>query len=244
MSDPTTADDLGIQPPRWGLGDVVVAFIAAQVASLIGFTLFAASKGVPAESLAERLTIGETALLQVPLTIVFLGGPVLVTRIRGNGPLIDLGWTARWRDMPIGLAIGVACQFVLVPLVSLPVLWLTDTDIESLEAPARELTDRAQGPGVGLLILVVVVAAPLAEELFFRGFLQRALVRRWPVWPGLFVTSLVFGVSHFQPLQFPALAAFGLVLSVLAHRTGRLGRNTWAHVGFNATTVVLLLAER
>lgn len=37
-------------------------------------------------------------------------------------------------------------------------------------------------------------------------------------------------------------AASGLVLSIPAHRTGRLGRCIWAHVGSNATTVVTLLA--
>ena len=60
----------------------------------------------------------------------------------------------------------------------------------------------------------------------------------------MIVTAVVFGASHFQLLQFPALAAFGLVLSIIAHRTGRLGMNTWAHVGFNATTVVILLSQR
>ena len=66
--------------------------------------------------------------------------------------------------------------------------------------------------------------------------------RSLPIWPAMVITSVLFGISHFQALQLPALAAFGLVLSILAHRTGRLGRSIWAHVGFNATTVVLLLA--
>ena len=86
--------------------------------------------------------------------------------------------------------------------------------------------------------------APLAEEVFFRGMLQRTLARSWPAWAAMLATALLFAASHFQGVQFPALAAFGLVLSVLAHRTGRLGLCTWAHVGFNATTVALLLAER
>ncbi len=90
-------------------------------------------------------------------------------------------------------------------------------------------------------MLVVVVAAPLAEEVFFQGMLQRTLARRLPIWPTMLITSVLFGVSHVQALQLPALAAFGLVLSVLAHRTGRLGPSIWAHVGFNATTVVALL---
>ena len=231
--------------PRWGFPDVVVAFIVAQLASLSGFLLFAAAKGVPAADLdTESLTIGEVALLQVPLWLGLLGVPLLATKLRGNGPVVDLGWWSTWRDVPVGLAIGLACQFVLVPLVTLPVFLLSDADQESLEEPARELTDKATGLGVLVLVLVVVVAAPLAEEVFFRGLLQRTLARRWPIWPAMIVTSLAFGASHFQALQFPALAAFGLVLSYIAHRTGRLGLNTWAHVGFNATTVVVLLAER
>ena len=66
--------------------------------------------------------------------------------------------------LAVGLAIGVACQFVLVPLVTLPVFLLSDVETEDLEAPARELTDKATGPGVLVLVLVVVVMAPLAER--------------------------------------------------------------------------------
>lgn len=231
--------------PRWGLADVVVAFLVAQLASFAGFVAYAAVEGVPVENLdADALSITEVALLQVPLWLGLLGVPLLATRLRGNGPVVDLGWRTTWRDVPAGLAIGVACQYVLVPLVTLPVFLLSDADRDALEEPARELTDKATGAGVLVLVLVVVVMAPLAEEVFFRGLLQRTLARSWPIWPAMIVTSLAFGASHLQALQFPALAAFGLVLSYLAHRTGRLGLNTWAHVGFNATTVVVLLAQR
>lgn len=229
--------------PSWGAVDVIVAFVVAQMASLIGFSLFAMAKGVPVAELdRDVLTIAEVALLQVPLWLGLLGVPLIATRLRGNGPRRDLGLWSTVADAPIGLAIGVACQLILVPIVTLPIFLLSDTDQAELEAPARELTEKAQGPGVLVLVLVVVVAAPLAEEVFFRGMLQRLLARRWPIWPSMLVTAVLFGVSHFQWLQLPALAAFGLVLSLLAHRTGRLGRSIWAHVGFNATTVVALLA--
>lgn len=229
--------------PRWGVVDLVVAFVVAQLASALGFALFAAAQGVPVGALdTDALTIGEVALLQVPLWLGLLGVPLLATRLRGNGPRRDLGLVTTVRDAPIGLAIGVACQLVLVPLVTLPIFIFTDTDQEALEAPARELTDKAHGPGVAILVLVVVVAAPLAEEVFFRGMLQRTLGRHLPIWAAVLITSVLFGVSHLQGLQLPALVAFGVVLSVLAHRSGRLGPSIWAHVGFNATTVVALLA--
>ncbi len=240
MSDPEVVDTS--DAPRWGVADVVVAFVVGQIASLLGFVVYAAIRGVPLDSVdPAELGIGEVALLQIPLWVGLLGVPLIATRLRGNGPVRDLGLWMRSSDVSIGLAIGVACQLVLVPLVSLPIFIFTDTDQSALEAPARELTDKAHGAGVVVLALVVVVAAPIAEEVFYRGMLQRTLMRHWPAWPSMIVTAVAFGASHFQGLQFPALAAFGLVLSYLAHRTGRLGRNIWAHVGFNATTVVLLV---
>lgn len=231
-------------PPRWGVADVLVAFVVAQVASVVGVVVFASAKGISAADFTtDSLSIGEVALLQLPLWLGLLGMPLFSTWRRGNGPVVDLGLRSTVRDAPIGLAIGVACQFVLVPLVTLPVFLLTDVDQDELEAPARELTDKATGIGVLVLVLVVVVGAPLAEEVFYRGLLQRTIARKLPTWPTLVITALLFGASHFQALQFPALAAFGLVLGLIAHRTGRLGMNIWAHVGFNATTVVILLSR-
>lgn len=224
--------------------DLLVAFVVGQVAVGVAVVLYAVATGATADDLTtEALSIGEIALLQVPLWLGLLVVPLVATRIRGNGAVRDLGLWMRWKDAPTGLAIGVACQFVLVPLVTLPIIELTGSSMEDVEEPARELTDKATGPGVLLLILVVAIGAPIAEEVFYRGMLQRTLGRRLSLWPTIIITSVLFGASHLQPLQFVALASFGAVLSYLAHRTGRLGMSIWAHVGFNLTTVLILLAR-
>lgn len=238
-TDPAEA----VPAPRWGAVDLVVAFVISQVASAVGFFVFALSKGLERASqdvVENALTITEIALLQVPLWFGLLGVPLASSRWRGNGPRVDFGLWMKWSDVPKGIGIGLACQLVLVPLVTIPVFLLSDADRADLEAPARDLTDKAHGAGILILALVVVVAAPLAEEVFFRGMLLRTLLRRLGAWPAMIVSALLFGLSHLQPLQFPALAAFGLVLAVLVRRSGRLGPAIWAHVGFNATTVLAL----
>jgi uncharacterized protein len=53
---------------------------------------------------------------------------------------------------------------------------------------------------------------------------------------------LIFGLSHFELLQLPALVLAGAVFGWLAHRAGRLGPAIAAHVAFNMVTVVALLA--
>jgi membrane protease YdiL (CAAX protease family) len=42
-------------------------------------------------------------------------------------------------------------------------------------------------------------------------------------------------------LQFPALLVFGIILGVLAWRSGRLGPAIWAHLGFNVVAAAGLL---
>lgn len=243
--EPTSTADADAVTPRWGGVDLFVGFLVAQILSVVGFAVYAAVEGLSTTDIdIDEIPLSHMALLQIPLWIGLGIVPLVATRIRGNGAVRDLGARMVASDAPVGLFVGVLCQLVLVPVVSLPLLMLTDTDMEELSAPAESLADRATGWGVAVLVLVVVVAAPLAEELFYRGMMQRTFERhlRWGM--AALITSVLFGLSHFQLLQLPALVAFGFVLSYLARRSGRLGMSVWAHVGFNATTVVVLLALR
>jgi membrane protease YdiL (CAAX protease family) len=182
------------------------------------------------------------AVLQAFLWLGLLGAPVLAARTKGNGVVEDFGLRFRLIDVPVGLAIGVASQLVLVPLVSLPWIMLLGKDLDDLDDSARELADKATDPlGVALLFVIVVLGAPVVEELFFRGLLQRSLLRRMGPVLAVAISAFVFGVTHFQLLQFPALVAFGAILGFLALRTGRLGPSIVAHMAFNAVTVIALV---
>jgi hypothetical protein len=221
--------------------DAAWGFAVAVVASAVAVTILVEVAG---HDRTDDLTMAQQALLQVPLWIGLLGAPLWATRRGGGYPVDELGLRTRWRDVPSGLAIGVATQLVLVPLLYLPILELTNTTTDELSAPARELTDRATDPlGVLLLVVIVGVGAPVVEEIFYRGLVQRSLRRRLPAAGSVVVTALLFGGSHFQLLQLPALVMFGIVAGYLAERHGRLGPAIWAHVGFNLVTVVVLLGS-
>ena len=73
--------------------------------------------------------------------------------------------------------------------------------------------------------VLVCVMAPIAEELFFRGFCFTAL-RRWiGLVPGALLTGLIFGGIHAgsaDAVFLPPLAFLGMALCVLYYRTGSL----------------------
>ncbi|MCU0270884.1 MAG: CPBP family intramembrane metalloprotease [Acidimicrobiales bacterium] len=94
-----------------------------------------------------------------------------------------------------------------------------------------------------MLVIIVGIGAPIAEEIFYRGLALGAMQRRWGATWGLVASSGLFALTHNQPLQFPALLAFGLVLGWMVQRTGRLGPAVWAHLGFNMTAALALVLD-
>lgn len=240
VTPPGAAGDL--PPVRWGLGDAWIGLLIGNVAAVfVGAAILSATGYAGTDS--DDLPLGIIAVLQVPLWAGYLTMPLYAAHRKGNGLVADFGLRVRALDVPVGLVIGVASQLLLVPLVYVPIFWVIGQ--RDVSADARALTDRATDPvGVVLLILIVVVGAPIVEELFFRGLLLRSAERRWgKVW-AVVVSSLIFGAVHLQPLQFPALVAVGVVFALLALKTGRLGPSIFAHMGFNAVAVISLLASR
>ena len=220
--------------PRWGLGDVAVGLIPIY----LGAVALLATRG-DADTGDAEITLASLVLGSVFYWAFFVGVPAVATARKGNGMVRDLGLAARPLDLPVGFALGVFTQAVLVPLLYVPVSLFRDIDVSS---NARDVTDAASGLGIAALALVVAVGAPIAEELFFRGLLLRSLDRRLGRGWALVGSAVVFGVSHLQGIELPALIMFGLIAGHLAQRTGRLGPSIAAHVGFNAWTLFVLVA--
>ena len=93
-----------------------------------------------------------------------------------------------------------------------------------------------------LLVLIVVVGAPLVEELLYRGLLQRSIATVLGALPALMVTSLWFMIVHPSPVEYPGLLLAGLVFGGGVVVTGRLGASIVTHAAFNATGIGVVLA--
>jgi uncharacterized protein len=227
---------------RWGLGDAALGWVLAQIGGAIAVAIVLAINDDTTD--VEDLSLAWVAVAQLGLWIGLLGVPVVASKLKGHGPVRDYGLRSEGWDAPLGFAAGLLTQLLLIPLLYGPIFWLTDLDSSDLEDPARGLTDRATDSfGITMLILIVGIGAPIVEEIFYRGLLQRSLERRFGVWPGILGSALLFGASHFQLLQLPALVLFGIVLGLLAQRTGRLAAPIAAHIVFNMTTVLFLVGS-
>jgi membrane protease YdiL (CAAX protease family) len=89
--------------------------------------------------------------------------------------------------------------------------------------------------------LVVVLAAPLVEELLYRGLGFGLLAPFVGPWPAILVTGVAFGLAHGLVLGLPVLSIFGITLGWLRWQTGSVLPGMTAHALFNAAALVVAL---
>jgi membrane protease YdiL (CAAX protease family) len=192
---------------------------------------------------ADRWPLWLIATTFIPLWAAVLVALVAVSRRYGSGRFRrDYGIQLWPVDVPVGLLVGVVTQLVFVRLLYRALSVVIDTS--SLEKPARQLTDKASGWGIVLLVVVVAIGAPVVEEMFYRGLVLRSFQARINDVIALILSAFLFAAAHFELLQLPGLFLFGLVAGFLAKRARRLGPAIFAHIGFNAATIVDLIIQR
>lgn len=220
---------VGCWAAAWLIGSGVVASVAI---ALMG------------GELDGDLSIPELTVAAVVGWAAFVLGTWIVSRRYGSGSMrADYAISARPIDL-LGVPLGVAGQLLLVPALYVPLRWVwPDTfDAERLEERARDLADRAEGGAVVLLVLVVVVGAPIVEELVYRGMLQRSIGAATRPLVGLAIASVWFALIHLAPVEYPGLALAGLLFGATVWWTDRLGPAIITHAAFNATGLALVLA--
>lgn len=95
-----------------------------------------------------------------------------------------------------------------------------------------------------LVIVAVVILAPIAEEVFFRGVVFNAWLReggrRW----AFFGSSALFAVIHLSVVSLLPIFLLGLALAWVYHRTGSLLAPIVMHATVNGISVALALLVR
>ena len=113
---------------------------------------------------------------------------------------------------------------VQLALALLPAVWMTDYN---------DHMERLLSNGL-IPALSIAVAAPLTEELMFRGVIQPRLERAMPVWAAVVVQAVLFRRDPRTPIQMVYAFLLGLVFGFLRSRTGSILPGFAAHAAFNA----------
>jgi membrane protease YdiL (CAAX protease family) len=208
-----------LPPPRpWGhLSTIAWAIVAALASAVAGAAMLALL--FPDLS---TIDVMKDARLFAWLSLAAVIGELVV--LYGAAKLA--GWSAREylglvmpsrRELIFSLAVIVALVVVIDT-----VTWLLGRDVVTPFQVDIYRSARETGSWLPLLI-AVVVGAPLAEEIMFRGFLFRGWARTpRQVWPAIIVISALWALMHTQYNWFGIGQIFiiGLVLGWLRWASG------------------------
>ena len=84
----------------------------------------------------------------------------------------------------------------------------------------------------------VAIAAPIAEEIFFRGFVFAGLVQRMSPLLAMVISGALFGIAHFEKWSFLPIFAIGFGLAWVYYNTRSLWVNIVSHATINSISLV------
>lgn len=201
-------------------------------------------------AISSRVGPGETRLLAPWATIVLMAATFLGAAV---------AWWLRRRTLPVILlrgstlraaSIALACGIASLALSLIAILLRSWFGVEL--APSNEGHLQALAAHPLALVLLVVLVAPVVEELVFRHMLLRRFLGAGRPWLGLLLTSLLFGVLHEASagdrdlathlLTLGLYVAMGAVLGLAYIATGRYWVAVAAHALNNAVPTLGMLA--
>jgi membrane protease YdiL (CAAX protease family) len=255
----------GIGPP--GLVHLAIVLCAILVLyPLAGYVLtmiatgarpIVPDAGAPDPSLLSRIRFAQVAgqLLVLALPVFWLakrfsGSPSAF----GRGNLIWLGFVRPSGFRPLlaaacGMLLLQPLMYTVVELQNLALPMLGPAGLELLRQQAQLESFIRKLAGFGsfpefLAVTGMLVATPaLCEELFFRGYVQRAFMGRLRPGAAVFLSGFVFALFHMEPANIVPLTLLGGFIGYIYRKTGTLAVPGAAHAANNFAALMLLRAE-
>jgi hypothetical protein len=218
---------------------IVGFFFVGQVLLPIVLGLVQQVLRLELSDLGER---GKAAYILANYGLLAAGGlGVLFWSIRAWLPLPD-GWfrvslRGRWWLWGLGGYVAALPLVVAVSLVNQQI-WQGRGGSNQILPIALESKD---GVAVAVFFATAAIAAPIFEEILFRGFLLPSLTRYMPVWGAIVLSSFLFAVAHLNLSEVLPLMTLGMVLGFVYARSRNLLASMLVHGLWNAGTLLSLV---
>lgn len=217
----------------------IVQFAAVRViasAAVANGTITAAGKSTAElqeelNSLINRYSLHLTALTNVvliPIYILLLMGD---EKKRKNS--LGIRYTAPGiKRLGVVFVLGMSAAVSVNVIVSL-------SQIARFSPKYQQVSEVIYSGGLFMEIVSAVIAAPILEELFFRGMIYKRLRDMINVKAAVVISALFFGAFHGNLVQFVYAFIIGLMLAYVYEKFKTIWAPVIFHVGANLISVLI-----
>ncbi len=220
--------------PVW----VFVGIFTAQYL-LVGLALLLDFAGVSLEyynQVVVNTTL--TALLYVLSLIIIVGLPYKLIKDITTKNDLGLSRLPNWTDIivaPAGLIIYFVLSSVLILIATQILPWFDVNEVQN--TGFNQINQHFE---LILAFMSLVIIAPIAEEIIFRGYLYGRLKKYMPVWVAIFMTSITFGFIHGAWNLAIDTFALSILLCLLRESTGSIWASILLHMAKNGIAFYIL----
>lgn len=220
---------------------VAFAFYLAQ-ALLAGVLLLLNAAGVKFDTLnAAVLNTSLAGAVYLLSLVLAIGLPWWIKRWKVTRRELGVHQSLSWRDLLLSPP-----AYVLYMLLSASTIAVATQLIPSFDITQPQdvlFSGLGQNYEFILAFTTLVIIAPIAEELLFRGYLFGKLLRYVPIWLAVLLTSILFGAVHGQWNVGVDTFVLSLVLCSLRLYTGTIWAGVVLHMIKNGIAFYLLFVN-
>ncbi len=232
---------------RWNIGDIFKVFLFYFFMMLVGIpVLLKVSKQIFRFDLIEAFG-QNTILLSLSLVVNILTCLYVFYIIRvGYGlPVTSLGFTVHnWkRDVKT----GIKHYLIVLPVIILAgfvvdfILRIFGIVPEQQDILNKILNEDSLGV-LTFMFFFGMLAAPVVEEILFRGFLQSAVRTAFGRLKAILISGFLFALVHLNVHVFLQIFILGLLLAYLFEKTESLIAPITVHICHNTATLAFLIS--
>lgn len=231
-------------PRPWALRSAIWIAVLTFLISLLGSVAIREVLSRDLTDAMSSLLVGGTLTLGYLIELAIVGSVAAsygTSFAAAVGLVRPRGDVFAWAALAIGGALAARAFAAVYGLI-----------IESLElnVPGIDSDAMSAFPGTGVsvvvLLVVVVLFAPFAEEVIFRGVMLPVMGARWGTVAGLAASSVLFAAFHVSVYLFLPILVAAFIFGGVTIRFKSLWPAYLAHATFNfiAAAAVLILKAR
>lgn len=233
--------------PKWEIGGSDFGIFAALLFStmVVVSSLFARVAewltDAEADAAPSRMVILAGNLgMQVGMLLAYVGFMIAMRAPRQDS-------TRPARPTPLkSLAIGLKWLLLSYPImIGVNLVWRLFLGSQGYEQVTQDPIKMVQEGGSFaermLIYTMIVLVAPVCEELVFRGAIFRYLHHRFPLAVAIAVSGFLFGLIHLNLYSFAPLMVIGVTLALAYRESGSIVSPIAFHSAFNTLNLLLIL---
>ena len=212
----------------------LVSYLLIMILGILAFTvpllLVGISEG-PAFSISMIMI--EALLIPMILLFIYLDGSLERTKV-----LLHIGSLKRGLFLGLGIPVfAMIVDNIAVLIYAIAFIFFFGEPTTITELPGGTSWDSSPVALI-LTFISICILTPISEELLFRGYILDALNRLHGKWPAIIISSIIFGMVHFDPFTMGMATIGGVIYGWIRMRTGSLVPGIVAHAMWNTMALM------